>query len=270
METISYGSDPLQTLDLYRGARPGVVVVLHGGGWSYGDKAEFGTGAAFYRDRFVSLGYTVASVNYRLTHLGDPDVQPPNGRYRALLEDVESAATVVCGECREPIVILGESAGGHLAALAGVRNRAGYAGFVSLYGPMSLWEIQAESAYDWDIHLKALLGGDLKGEPWAYEARYASPRCWVEGIMPMAPPSLFVHGAIDDLVRGTQSSRMVAALQGRGRDATLIMVPDAWHGGPPFVTSPISDQIEAWVAARLPQPKVEEGPRKAIEGSALR
>ncbi len=59
---IAYGSDPLQTLDLYRpqhstGLEP-VVVFVHGGGFTVGDKAGFENIPAYFA-RNGMLGVTI-------------------------------------------------------------------------------------------------------------------------------------------------------------------------------------------------------------------
>ncbi|MCW5647753.1 MAG: alpha/beta hydrolase fold domain-containing protein, partial [Sphingopyxis sp.] len=67
-ETISYGSDPLQVLDIWRargtkGPAP-LIVYVHGGGWQRGSK-DNATGR-FKPVHYPSQGYAFASINYRL------------------------------------------------------------------------------------------------------------------------------------------------------------------------------------------------------------
>ena len=69
-------------LDLYRpryevGPRP-VVMVIHGGGWTDGDKRQFATLSRYLAAR----GYVVANVGYRLA---------PDSQFPAPLEDLVSA-----------------------------------------------------------------------------------------------------------------------------------------------------------------------------------
>ncbi|MEJ0046676.1 MAG: alpha/beta hydrolase [Rhodospirillales bacterium] len=64
-------ADPLQTLDLFVPSSPGrhrLVVFLHGGGWSAGDK-RLGVKIA---GPIVNAGYALASVDYRLVPQTDP------------------------------------------------------------------------------------------------------------------------------------------------------------------------------------------------------
>jgi acetyl esterase/lipase len=115
MVEIAYGGDARQRLDFTPSARPGqspLVLFIHGGAWSMGDKAMAGHMAAHFRRR----GYAFASVGYRLV----PDVDP-----RRQAEDVAAALARLLGDSRrlgidrERVMIMGHSAGAHLAALVG-------------------------------------------------------------------------------------------------------------------------------------------------------
>jgi acetyl esterase/lipase len=114
---VTEGVDPnLLSLDVYApsGAKDlPVILMIHGGGWANGDKAnrDVGINKANY---FTSLGYIYVSINYRLS----PDVQHP-----AHIEDVASAVSWVLenigdyGGDPSRVTVMGHSAGAHLAAL---------------------------------------------------------------------------------------------------------------------------------------------------------
>ena len=117
------GVDPkLLSLDIYRpksGSSSGqqaalpVVIMIHGGGWRTGDKANESQGrqkASFFTGR----GFVYVSINYRLS----PAVQHP-----AHVEDVARALAWISdhiasyGGDPKRIFLMGHSAGAHLAAL---------------------------------------------------------------------------------------------------------------------------------------------------------
>lgn len=117
-ETIAYGRDALQKLDIWRakdaeGAAP-LVVFVHGGGWKRGDK-DNATGQ-YKPVHYPAAGYAFASINYRLV----PDVtveQQAADVASAVKALVDRADTL--GIDRRRIVLMGHSAGAHLVALVG-------------------------------------------------------------------------------------------------------------------------------------------------------
>lgn len=116
--SLSYGSDPAQTLDFYpargvKGPAP-LVLFVHGGGWKRGNKDNAGSRHA--PGHFTALGYNYASIDYRLVPAATVEQQAGDVA-RALKALLERAATL--GIDRNRVVIMGHSAGAHLVALVG-------------------------------------------------------------------------------------------------------------------------------------------------------
>ena len=120
MRTLTYATrDGAELrLDLYLPAQPirrpiPVIVFLHGGGWSGGTRT---TGPDFGRF-FAKDGFAMASIEYRLT---------PSITFPANVEDVRTAVRWLKANAAaqaldaERICLWGTSAGGHLAAVAGL------------------------------------------------------------------------------------------------------------------------------------------------------
>ncbi|MEM9660335.1 MAG: alpha/beta hydrolase fold domain-containing protein, partial [Planctomycetota bacterium] len=90
-----------------------LIVWVHGGAWRSGSKESMPLGP------LVEAGYTVASVNYRLS---------PTAAFPAQVHDVKAAIRFLrhladrYGYRDDRIAIAGASAGGHLAALVGTTN----------------------------------------------------------------------------------------------------------------------------------------------------
>jgi acetyl esterase/lipase len=118
------GSDPLLTsVDLYLPPPDGggcvgrpLVVWVHGGGWTEGDKSEY---VADKVTLFNGAGFVFASVNYRLT---DPALTPPSPRYPVHDQDVADAVAWLVAHADElgvdpgRVAVLGHSAGGGIVA----------------------------------------------------------------------------------------------------------------------------------------------------------
>ena len=106
-------------MDIYLPANPvnaPVMVYVHGGGWSRGDKARTGNKV----DYFNSRGWIFISMNYRLF---------PEGRHPNNVEDVAQAIAWVNNNIKnrggnpDQIFIMGHSAGAHLVALVATDER---------------------------------------------------------------------------------------------------------------------------------------------------
>ncbi|MCP5085366.1 MAG: alpha/beta hydrolase [Rhodobacteraceae bacterium] len=123
-----YGPERRQVLDVYgdgQGADFPVLVMLHGGAWKFGDKQHFGTWRAKVA-HWVPRGYVFVSVNTRLLPDADPVQQAV---------DLSLAMAFVQRKARswggDPgrIVLMGHSAGAHVAALLttrqGISSRTG-------------------------------------------------------------------------------------------------------------------------------------------------
>jgi acetyl esterase/lipase len=141
---LSYGADARQTLDVYRPAEPKaapIIVMVHGGGWARGDKANAGVFANKV-NHWVPTGSIVVSVNYRLVPEADPLVQA---------DDVAHAVAFVQRHAAEwggdpsHMVLMGHSAGAHLVALlAAAPDIAGRGGATPWLGTIAL----DSAAYD--------------------------------------------------------------------------------------------------------------------------
>jgi acetyl esterase/lipase len=115
---ISYGNKGVQKLDLFRpgGAGPFPVIIwVHGGGWNSGHRSSI----ANFVKRQWSRGYAVASIDYHLS-------TPKKASFLPAVQDVKTAvrwAKANAAKYRlraDKIILAGASAGGHLAAFAGV------------------------------------------------------------------------------------------------------------------------------------------------------
>lgn len=103
----AYGSDPRQRLDFTPAARRDapLVIFIHGGAWSFGDKRA----AAHMAAHFHGLGYAFAALNYRLV---------PNVTVDQQAEDVAAAIARLRRDAgARRLLLMGHSAGAHLAAL---------------------------------------------------------------------------------------------------------------------------------------------------------
>jgi arylformamidase len=110
-ESVAYGSEPMETFDLYRaaGAPAPLLVFLHGGAWQRLSKRE----NAFAAETFVRAGAHFAAVDFGSV---------PAATLADLVAQVRRAVAFVhrdaerLGVARDRIHVAGHSSGGHLAA----------------------------------------------------------------------------------------------------------------------------------------------------------
>ncbi|HJL18199.1 MAG TPA: alpha/beta hydrolase [Sandaracinaceae bacterium LLY-WYZ-13_1] len=211
-----------------------LVVMIHGGAWSVGDKADERP-RDFIR-RLASIGYVAASVNYRLA--------TPDGErsFPAAVEDVRCAVRWIraradrWGADPSRVVAAGMSAGGHLAlmlALAGdaegFDGACGDTGPVALDGAISYYgptDLRADQFTDpvGEALIAGFLGAPASEVPEVAER--ASPLAWADA---SDPAPLLVHGGGDGVVPASQSRALQATLEALGVASTYVEVPLAPH-----------------------------------------
>jgi acetyl esterase/lipase len=116
LSDIAYGSDQAQRFDVYRPDSPQhapLIVMLHGGGWARGDKT-IGRVVDGKVRHWLSRGYIFVSINTRLLPKADPLEQAAD--LGAALAAIQARAASWGGDPTK-IVLMGHSAGAHLAAL---------------------------------------------------------------------------------------------------------------------------------------------------------
>lgn len=212
---ISYGSDPLQTLDFFAaknaaGPTP-LVLFVHGGGWKRGSK-DNATGNP-KGPHYNELGYAFASTNYRLV---------PDATVEQQAQDIADALATLLKRARElgidrsRVVLMGHSAGAHLVALVGTDPQylakaglsyADVAGIVPIDG--AAYDVPTQMAGNQrmmhDTYEQAF-GTDLARQ------RALSPT--FQAAAPNAPSFLLIHVQRPDGIR--QSKALEAALRKGG------------------------------------------------------
>jgi alpha-L-fucosidase 2 len=220
------------------------VIMVHGGGWSSGDKTQ-GVNPLFASISQARLGWF--SINYR---------QAPKHRYPASVEDVENAIRWVKQHAAEfkldpeRLALLGESAGGHLVALAVVRAKddTRVAAAVPFYAPVDL-ESDTERRGGLSLSLRDLFGRSYEvNDEVTKMLREASPINFVHAGL---PPFLLVHGTADMSVPYSQSVQMQAKLKAAGGSCDLITIDDGVHGMSRWDDASYKSKVVKWIAEKL-------------------
>src|SRR5689334_22317867 len=222
-EVVSYGPDPAQFLELTlpegEGPAP-VAVVLHGGFW----RAAYGVELARpLAAELAAAGWAAIAVEYR--RVGDGD----GGGWPQTCADVAAALDALPGLAPgrldlAAVVVIGHSAGGHLAAWAAGRGRLpegapGAAPRVRVTAAvLQAGVLDLVLAHEQQLGAGAVrdfLGADPADVPAADPVR----------LLPTGADLLCVHGAGDETVPLSQSERYAQRAAAAGDAVEVRVVP---------------------------------------------
>jgi acetyl esterase/lipase len=229
IRNIAYGSNARQQLDLGlpagRNAATPLVVVVHGGGWSTGDKTEL----SWLLNGLKQRGFAVANINYRLT-LTTAD------NYKMQLDDLDSAIQFsgrlasVHSFNGQKLYIVGHSAGGHLSlCYAYTRNTNGKVKAAgAMAAPTNLFAMSYYNPVVFNPILQPFLGVPLYPITAASEQRYknCSPQYQATA---GSPPTIFFHGEADFFITPDQSTSLAFTLGTLGVAKKVVVYPLTFH-----------------------------------------
>ena len=202
-------------------------IYLHGGGFKSGAKRREGQRALY---RLAASGWVCIGANYRMS----PEVQFPE--YAIDLKKVIAWARsegLAHGVDPGRIFLAGGSAGGHIAATAGLTANepllqpgfedadttvAGVVGLYGYYGNLKFGSLRP--------------GGPIS----------SSPR---ELVRPGAPPFLVIHGQRDTVVGVGNARRFVGELESAGNEVAFAELPGAQHTFDLLRSVRVEDTIDA-------------------------
>lgn len=205
-----------------------IVINIHGGGWRSGTKESQGGFNSFFK-----AGFAVANIEYRLSGQATAP---------AAVEDTRCALIYLIKNAKElnidpnKIVIMGGSAGGHLALMGGLladnhrfdKNCKGVdnvkvAAIIDKYGIADIW--------DWTF------GPESKSSsPKLWLGDYVKDEDFIKSVSPIynvnknSPPIFIVHGDADPIVPYQQSVDLYKKLQKLGVKSQFITVEGGQHG----------------------------------------
>jgi alpha-L-fucosidase 2 len=199
-----------------------IAIIVHGGGWSGGDKAR---DMSLLFKPLTDAKFTWFSINYRLA---------PKYRFPACIEDVEQAIRWVKKHAAEykgdpqRIALIGESAGGHLVCLAAARAKddTRVAAVVGFAAPTDL-EADAVRRGNVSTSFKNVFNRENLDETTRDMLRDASPIKYLKADM---LPFLLIHGTDDKSVLYSQSVIFQKQLKELGVQCEIITIEKGAHG----------------------------------------
>jgi acetyl esterase/lipase len=267
---LNYANDTLisHRLDLYipdgATAPLPVIVWVHGGGWAIGSKELMATD---YQLRYPRNGYALVSINYRLTN---------QAIFPAQIHDSKAAIRWLRANAAQynldptRIGVWGSSAGGHLVALLGTSNDV--IDVEGIVGTNLQYSSRVQAVVDWfgptdflQMDTQAIAQGcggsnhnDI-GSPESVLVGCAIQTCpaAVQRANPLTyytrddPPFFIQHGNADCTVPRGQSKILYNLMQTAEHDASLMLIPNAGHGGISFSNENNMLLLDAFFIAKL-------------------
>ena len=228
---VEFGSDAKQKMDIYLPAGRSVnttktIVAIHGGGWTGGDKSEMTVIVDSLKRRLPN--YAFINLNYRLAANNTINVFP------AQENDVKTAVELYLSksalyEISKDIIVVGASAGAHLAMLHSYKNDPDkhVKAVVDFFGP-------ADLVAEWNeglllqLVLVAATGKTYTQDPAIYTQ--TSP---VNFINSQSPPTIALQGGMDFIVTPAQTNILIAKLNKMNVPNQLVFYPTDGHGFSP-------------------------------------
>jgi acetyl esterase/lipase len=237
--SVRYGDSPTQLLDVWRPkelpTQPApVMIFLPGGAWVHGGRILQGYALMSH---LAEMGWVCLSIDYRVA---------PNHPWPQHITDVKTAIAWAranvdkYGGDRNFVAVAGTSAGGHLAALAGLTpndpemqrdlaegSDTSVDAVVGIYGRYD-WEDKStvERARFVDFLERVVVKRKIARHPEIF--RKASP---IARTHAAAPPFLVIHGSGDTVIPVQQARDFVQKLRAESRSVVgYVELPGAGHG----------------------------------------
>lgn len=246
---VSYGSNAEQKMDVYLPAgrtasTTKVMVMIHGGAWSSGDKTDFNSYVDTIKKR--QPDYAVFNINYRLA-TGTTNTFP------AQENDVKAAVEFIISKSSEynvsqKIVLLGASAGGHLALLQGYKytTTVKAKAIVDFFAPTDMTAMYNTGNPLLQPVIAAVVGATPATNATLYQQ--SSP---INFVTTQSSPTIIFQGGVDPLVSPTQSITLDAKLLLMGVTHQYVFYPTEGHGWVGANLSDSFDKLQAFLAANV-------------------
>ena len=246
---VSYGKDSLQTMDVHlpegrSTATTKSLILIHGGGWNGGSKNDFRSYIDSFKKRMPD--YAVFNIDYRLVNNGNLFPSQEND-VRAAIDHIAARS----GEYQinnNSLVLLGASAGGHLALLHTYKtNDQRVKAVIDFFGPTDLVTMYRKPWLPMVKYALQMITGttpDLNTDIY----KQSSP---VNYVSSTSAPTLIFHGERDQIVDISQSRILKQKLEKAGVHHELVVYPGERHGWYGTTLSRSFDKIGAFLEANV-------------------
>lgn len=224
---LPYGSHKKQVMDIFLPAQYApdspTVMIVHGGAWKYGRKEHMIMIQKYlhhHKIPTVNIDYRNASGKRRITYKEQlEDIALAQKKFNSLAPKAKLKP--------DNYIILGESAGAHLALLYGYRNPEKTKKIISLSGPTDFFTSQYTSTmHSWYSAptVGTMVGTKFSRKNISDRFKEASPVSQVSNV-----PTLLFQGDSDFLVNRRQAISLDSVLEEKGVPHQLIYMKNTGH-----------------------------------------
>ncbi len=216
IQEVSYGTHARQTYDIYlpenRDSTTSVVLMIHGGAWSAGQKEDMNSLVNKLRNKWPEVA--IVNMNYRLASNED------GIHHDEIMEDISAVIGDVIAQqnsyqISQNMAVMGASAGGQLAMIYAYR----YNQFNNIKCVANFFGPSIISDWSWYNSNNIWLGGNVGeilatyvGQPWDTAVYDGVSPYW--NVDANSQPTIIFHGTLDPIVPLYQSQWMSNKLDG--------------------------------------------------------
>ena len=246
-QNVAYNTDPLQKMDVYlpagRSATTKVLIMIHGGGWSTGDKSELTVYVDTMKKRLPD--YAIININYRLAVNATSTFPTQENDVKAALNFIYSKRNEF--KISDKYVLLGVSAGAHLALLQAYKytNPVKIKAVVDFFGPTDMAALYNDpaSVFAPPSSIAQLFNGATPtSNPMIYSQ--SSPITFANA---QAVPTIILHGGTDPVVKVTQATALRDKLISFNIAQQYVFYPTQGHGWTGATLTDSFDKIQVFL-----------------------
>jgi len=224
LKNVSYGNDADQKMDVYlpagRDENTKVFILVHGGGWSGGSKADFNYVVPILKSEFPD--HAIVNINYRLATMQSPAFPKQVQDIEKVIQHLKTGDYSISHD----YAFIGASAGAHLAMLYSYKYDAAHniKAICNIVGPADFTDpFYARHPY---FQFAAMyLVGDISNRPEA--AIEVSPALQITS---KSPPTIMFYGGQDPVVPASQAVRLKSKLDEYGVYNEYHLYKNGGHG----------------------------------------
>lgn len=235
---LNYGEHKRQKMDVFLPSEYAVdspvVLIIHGGAWKYGRKEHMiKIQKMLFENNIPSINMNYRLVSKHFTYKDQlQDINSVIEKFNALSEKAELLPN--------NYILLGESAGGHLALLFGYQNPDKIKKIISLSGPTDFYSSEYLGSFYSKYTsrtVQKMVGSKFDRKSLSEDYQKASPIANISNV-----PTLLFQGNQDFLVNKSQGLALDSALTAQNIPHKLVFMENTGHA-PRFFSKKKRDSI---------------------------